>query len=64
MQDYHLDDIRDEKVSPFVKFEALQDMEFYDKLVDRFQDRPKVKNPAVSRFNYNYLELITLIIMS
>ena len=28
--------------------EALQDMEFYDKLVDRFQDLPKVKNPVVS----------------
>ena len=54
MQDYHLVDIRHEKVSPFVKFEiiltllcffirplhkeALQGMEAYDKLVDRFQD--------------------------
>ena len=28
---------------------ALQDMEFYDKLVDRFQDLSKVKNPAVSK---------------
>ena len=27
----------------------MQDMEFYDKLVDRFQDLPKVKNPAVSK---------------
>ena len=35
-------------------------MEFYDKLVERFQDLSRVKNPAVSkapRFNYNYLEL-------
>ena len=53
------------KKSPFVKFEiilpllcfsldllykkALQDMEFYYKLVDRFQDLSKVKNPAVSK---------------
>ena len=28
---------------------ALQDMEFYDKLVDRFQDLSKVKNPAASK---------------
>ena len=52
--------IRDEKVSPLVKFEIilpllsfsldpLQDMEFYDKCVDRFQNIPKVKNPAVSK---------------
>ena len=54
---------RHEKVSPFVKFEkilhllcfrapykkALQDMEFYDKLMDRFQGISKVKNPAVSK---------------
>ena len=34
-------------------------MEFYDKLVDRFQDLSKVQNPGVSRqrFNNNYLEL-------
>ena len=34
-------------------------MECYDKLVDRFQDLSKVKNPAVSKakFNYNYLQL-------
>ena len=66
LQDYHLVDIRHEKVSPFVKFEiilpllcflldpltnkhCMQDMEFYDKLVDRFQDLSKVKNPAVSK---------------
>ena len=66
MQDYNLVDTRDEKVSPFVKFEiilpllcflldpltnkhCMQDMEFYDKLVDRFQDLSKVKNPAVSK---------------
>ena len=54
--------IRDEKVSPFVNFEiilplfisppykkALQDMEFYDKFVDRFHDLSKVRNPAVSK---------------
>ena len=28
---------------------ALQDMELYDKFVDRFQDLSKVKNPAVSK---------------
>ena len=27
---------------------ALQDMEFYDKFVDRLRDSSKVKNPAVS----------------
>ena len=27
----------------------MQDMEFYDELVDRSQDIPKVKNPAVSK---------------
>ena len=53
LQDYHLVDIRDEKVSPFVNFEiilpllvfldpltnkhCMQGMEFYDKPVDRFQ---------------------------
>ena len=33
-------------------------MKFYDKLVDRFQNLSKVKNPAVSnaKFNNNYLE--------
>ena len=56
--------IGDEKVSAFVKFEiilpllyflldllqiAMQDMEFYDKFLDRFQDISKVKNPAVSK---------------
>ena len=65
MQDYKLVDIRHEKVCPFVKFEiilplcfplehitnkhCMQDMEFCDKLVDRFQDLSKVKNPAVSK---------------
>ena len=65
MKDYHLVDIRHEKVSPFVKFEiilpllcflldpltnklCMQGMEFYGKLVDRFQDLSKVSNPAVS----------------
>ena len=27
----------------------MQEMEFYDKFVDRFQDISKVKNPAVSK---------------
>ena len=66
MQDYHLVDIRHEKISHFVKLEiilpllcflldllknkhCMQDMDFYDKLVDRFMDLSKVKNPAVSR---------------
>ena len=31
-------------------------MEFCDKLVDRFQDLSKVKNPSMQRFNYNYLK--------
>ena len=33
-------------------------MEFYDKFVDRFQDMPKVKIPAVSKCqrSRNYLE--------
>ena len=56
----HLVDIRDEKVSPFVKFEIIlpllcflldpltnKDME-HDKLVHRFQDL-SIKNPAVSK---------------
>ena len=47
MKDYDLVDIRDVKVSPFVKFEII--MPLYDKLVDRFQDLSKVKNPAVSK---------------
>ena len=29
--------------------QALQDMEFYDKFVDRFHDVSKVKNPAASK---------------
>ena len=52
------------KKPPFVKFErilpllifirppykkAQKDMEFYDKLEDRFQNLPKVKNHAVSK---------------
>ena len=28
---------------------CMQDMEFYDKLVDRFQDLSKVKNTGVSK---------------
>ena len=28
---------------------CMHDMEFYDKLKDRFQDLSKVKNPAVSK---------------
>ena len=34
-------------------------MDFYDKLVDRFEDLSKIKNPAVSKAKvyYNYLEL-------
>ena len=44
----HLVVMREEKVSPFVKFEIMQDMEFYDKLVNRLHDLPKVKNPAVN----------------
>ena len=28
---------------------CMQEMEFYDKLVDRFQDLPKVKNPVASK---------------
>ena len=33
-------------------------MEFYDKFVDRFQDLPKVKNPAsASQRSINQLEL-------
>ena len=33
-------------------------MEFYDKLVDRFEDLSKVKNPVVSKAKvyYNYLQ--------
>ena len=27
----------------------MQHMEFYDKLVERFQDLSRVKNPAVSK---------------
>ena len=27
----------------------MQDMEFYDKFVDRFQDISNVKNPAVNK---------------
>ena len=67
LQDYNLvDDIRHEKVSPFVKFEiilpllcflldpltnkhCMQDMEFYDNLLHRFQDLSKVNNPSVNR---------------
>ena len=54
----------DEKVSLFVKFEkilhvlcflldppykyALQEKEFYEKIMERFQDLSKAKNPTVS----------------
>ena len=71
MQDYHLVDIRHEKVSPFVKFEiilpllcffirhlhkeALQDLTFRYKLVDRFQDLSKVTNPAASKAKVSLL---------
>ena len=56
--------IRDENVSPFVKFEIILPLFcflldpltnkhcrawFFDKFVDRFQDISKVKNPAVSK---------------
>ena len=36
----------------------MQDMEFCNKFVDRFQDIPKVKNPAVRKAKVfsNYLE--------
>ena len=36
-------------LDPLTNKHCMQDMEFYDKLVDRFQDLPKVKNPAVSK---------------
>ena len=62
LQDYDLVDIRNEKVSPFVKFEInpTPHMFFirqistvghgvFDKLMDRFQDLSKVKDPAVSK---------------
>ena len=66
MQDYHLVEVRHEKVYLFVKFEiilpllcflldpltnkhCMHDVEFYDKLKDKFQDLPKVKNPAASK---------------
>ena len=60
----HLVDIKDEKASfceiwdnptPRLFFirpsykKALQDMEFYDKLVDRFLDLSKVKNTAARK---------------
>ena len=61
MQDYHLDDIRDEKAFLFVEFEIILPLlcfcltplqtsttghGLYDKLLDRFQDLSKVKNPV------------------
>ena len=42
--------------------QALQDMKFYDKPVDRFQDLPKVKNPGISNARFNdWAELWVLI---
>ena len=35
-------------LDPLTK-KALQDKEFYDKLVDRFQDLSKVDNPSVNK---------------
>ena len=53
LQDHNLVDIKHEKVSPFVKFEIILSLlyfhEFYDKLVDRFQDLSKVNNPFVNK---------------
>ena len=56
LQDYDLVDIRHKKVSSFVKFEIILPLLCFlldpftnkhcDKLVDRFQDLSKVKNPA------------------
>ena len=31
------------------KSDVIQNMEFYDKFVDRFQDKSKEKNPAASK---------------
>ena len=59
----HLVVIRDEKVSPFVKFQIIllilcffldtltnkQDIEFCDKFKEKFQDLSKVKNHAVNK---------------
>ena len=36
-------------LDPLTNKHCMLDMEFYHKLVDRFQDLSKVKNPAVSK---------------
>ena len=36
-------------LDPLTNKHCMQDMEFYDELMDRFQDLSKVKNPAVSQ---------------
>ena len=64
LQDYNLVDIRNERVSPFVKFEIILSllcflldpsqistagMGFYHKPVDRFQDLSRVNNTFVNK---------------
>ena len=36
-------------LDPLTNKHCMQDMEFYDKLVGRFQDLPKVNNPSVDK---------------
>ena len=36
-------------LDPLTNNHCMHDMEFYDKLKDRFQDLSKVKNPAASK---------------
>ena len=36
-------------LDPLTNKHFMQDMKFYDKLVDRFQNLSKVKNPAASK---------------
>ena len=36
-------------LDPLANKHCMHDMEFYDKLIDRFQDLSKVKNLAVSK---------------
>ena len=36
-------------LDPLTNKYCMQNMDFYDKLMDRFQDLSKVKNPAISK---------------
>ena len=45
-------------LDPLTNKHCTQDIELYDKLVDRFQDLSKVKNPAISKAGQGLIIII------